>query len=131
MKALTWQGKNSVKLGMFRGRCSYYIFISASLMDLVETAKPRIIEDRDVIVKVTGSTICGSDLHLYHGMGYYLKLLARESDQLIVSRRRDHRDDQGRYPRPRVLRRCRKRWTGSEECQAWRARRGILPDCLR
>ncbi|KAJ9304143.1 hypothetical protein DTO217A2_6360 [Paecilomyces variotii] len=47
MKALTWQGKNSVKL--------------------VETAKPRIIEDRDVIVKVTGSTICGSDLHLYHG----------------------------------------------------------------
>ncbi|GAD91846.1 alcohol dehydrogenase [Paecilomyces variotii No. 5] len=47
MKALTWQGKNSVKL--------------------VETEKPRIIEDRDVIVKVTGSTICGSDLHLYHG----------------------------------------------------------------
>ncbi|KAJ9206350.1 hypothetical protein DTO164E3_497 [Paecilomyces variotii] len=47
MKALTWQGKNNVKL--------------------VETAKPRIIEDRDVIVKVTGSTICGSDLHLYHG----------------------------------------------------------------
>ncbi|KAL2220206.1 putative alcohol dehydrogenase [Thermoascus aurantiacus ATCC 26904] len=48
MKALTWNGKNSVKL--------------------VETAKPRIIEDGDVIVKVTGSTICGSDLHLYHGV---------------------------------------------------------------
>ena len=33
----------------------------------VETLKPKIIEDRDVILKVTGSTICGSDLHLYHG----------------------------------------------------------------
>lgn len=25
------------------------------------------IEDRDVILKVTGSTVCGSDLHLLHG----------------------------------------------------------------
>ena len=33
----------------------------------VECPKPRIIEDRDVILKVTGSTICGSDLHLLHG----------------------------------------------------------------
>ena len=33
----------------------------------VETPKPKIIEDRDVILKVTGSTICGSDLHLLHG----------------------------------------------------------------
>lgn len=30
--------------------------------------KPRVIDESDVIVKVTGSTICGSDLHLYHGM---------------------------------------------------------------
>lgn len=30
--------------------------------------KPRVIDEADVIVKVTGSTICGSDLHLYHGM---------------------------------------------------------------
>lgn len=47
MLALTWQGKNSVKL--------------------VETFKPAKIENTDVIVKVTGSTICGSDLHLLHG----------------------------------------------------------------
>jgi threonine dehydrogenase-like Zn-dependent dehydrogenase len=47
MKALVWNGKNSVKV--------------------IETFKPAKIEDRDVIVKVTGSTICGSDLHLYHG----------------------------------------------------------------
>lgn len=30
--------------------------------------KPKIIEDRDVILKVTGSTVCGSDLHLLHGV---------------------------------------------------------------
>jgi threonine dehydrogenase-like Zn-dependent dehydrogenase len=48
MKALTWQGKYSVKI--------------------VDTPKPKIIDDTDVIIKVTGSTICGSDLHLYHGV---------------------------------------------------------------
>lgn len=47
MKALVWEGKNKVKV--------------------VETPKPRIIDDKDVIIKVTGTTICGSDLHLYHG----------------------------------------------------------------
>ncbi|KAJ5767631.1 hypothetical protein N7533_000214 [Penicillium manginii] len=47
MKALTWQGKNSVKV--------------------VETACPTIIDTGDVILRVTGSTICGSDLHLLHG----------------------------------------------------------------
>ncbi|KAH1840908.1 hypothetical protein KXX54_002284 [Aspergillus fumigatus] len=46
MKALTWQGKNQVKL--------------------VETARPTIVDDEDVILRVTGSTICGSDLHLLH-----------------------------------------------------------------
>lgn len=33
----------------------------------MDVAKPKIIEDRDVILKVTGTTICGSDLHLLHG----------------------------------------------------------------
>ena len=33
----------------------------------VEVPKPRIVEPRDVILKVTGSTVCGSDLHLLHG----------------------------------------------------------------
>lgn len=47
MKALAWMGKNTV--------------------EVIEVSKPRILEDSDVIVKVTGSTICGSDLHLYHG----------------------------------------------------------------
>jgi len=47
IKALAWMGKNSV--------------------EVIETPAPSIIDDHDVIVKVTGSTICGSDLHLYHG----------------------------------------------------------------
>lgn len=34
--------------------------------------KPRVIDEGDVIIKITGSTICGSDLHLYHGMYHYL-----------------------------------------------------------
>lgn len=33
--------------------------------------KPRVVDEGDVIVKVTGSTICGSDLHLYHGMNSF------------------------------------------------------------
>ncbi|MCJ1311728.1 hypothetical protein MMC25_005401 [Agyrium rufum] len=47
MKALAWMGKNDVQV--------------------IEVPKPAIIEPRDVILKVTGSTVCGSDLHLLHG----------------------------------------------------------------
>ncbi|PLB43142.1 threonine dehydrogenase [Aspergillus steynii IBT 23096] len=48
IKATVWQGKNCV--------------------EVVEMPKPRVINESDVIVKITGSTICGSDLHLYHGV---------------------------------------------------------------
>jgi hypothetical protein len=47
MKALSWQGKGNVQV--------------------VECPKPKVIEDHDVILKVTGSTVCGSDLHLLNG----------------------------------------------------------------
>lgn len=47
MKALAWMGKNKV--------------------EVVDCPKPKVVEDRDVILKVTGSTVCGSDLHLLHG----------------------------------------------------------------
>lgn len=47
MKALVWQGKQKV--------------------EIVEVPKPKLLEDRDVILKVTGTTVCGSDLHLLHG----------------------------------------------------------------
>ncbi|MGE5390139.1 MAG: zinc-dependent alcohol dehydrogenase [Deltaproteobacteria bacterium] len=39
---------------------------------LEETAKPEIIDDGDVIVKVTAGTICGSDLHFWKGHLYYV-----------------------------------------------------------
>ncbi|KAJ5199294.1 hypothetical protein N7491_000149 [Penicillium cf. griseofulvum] len=48
IQATTWQGKNRVKV--------------------VQMPKPRVVDPGDVIVRVTGSTICGSDLHLYHGV---------------------------------------------------------------
>ncbi|KAL4242081.1 zinc-containing alcohol dehydrogenase family protein [Abortiporus biennis] len=47
MKALAWFGSQDVRL--------------------VDAPIPEITEPDDVILKVTGTTICGSDLHLYHG----------------------------------------------------------------
>ncbi|KAF5375861.1 hypothetical protein D9615_008183 [Tricholomella constricta] len=47
MMALAWFGTKDVRI--------------------VEAPVPDITEDDDVIVQVTGTTICGSDLHLYHG----------------------------------------------------------------
>ncbi|KAG8750427.1 hypothetical protein FRC11_010423 [Ceratobasidium sp. 423] len=47
MKALAWFGANDVRM--------------------VQVPVPDITEPDDVIVRVTGTTICGSDLHLYHG----------------------------------------------------------------
>lgn len=48
MKALTWQGKGKVRV--------------------VDTPVPALVEDTDCILRVTGSTVCGSDLHLLHGV---------------------------------------------------------------
>ncbi|GAA5187210.1 zinc-dependent alcohol dehydrogenase [Rugosimonospora acidiphila] len=47
MKANCWMGRNSVEIR--------------------EVPDPRILNDRDAIVKVTSTSICGSDLHLYNG----------------------------------------------------------------
>lgn len=46
--ATVWEGKNEV--------------------GLVEMRKPRVVDAPDAIVKITGTTICGSDLHLYHAV---------------------------------------------------------------
>jgi threonine dehydrogenase-like Zn-dependent dehydrogenase len=48
MKALCWHGKNDVRV------------------DTVPD--PKIINDRDAIIRVTATAICGSDLHLYNGL---------------------------------------------------------------
>ena len=47
MKALCWQGKNSVSVE--------------------QVPDPKIISPGDVIIKITSTAICGSDLHLYNG----------------------------------------------------------------
>jgi len=48
MKANQWMGKRSVEVH--------------------DVADPQILDDRDAIVKVTCTAICGSDLHLYNGL---------------------------------------------------------------
>lgn len=47
MRALAWFGNTDVRM--------------------IDAPVPAITEPDDVIIKVTASTICGSDLHLYHG----------------------------------------------------------------
>jgi len=47
MKALAWFGAQDVRL--------------------IDAPIPDVDDDNDVVLKVTGTTICGSDLHLYHG----------------------------------------------------------------
>ena len=48
MQALCWHGKRDVRVE--------------------RVPDPKILSSRDAIVRVTLSAICGSDLHLYHGM---------------------------------------------------------------
>lgn len=48
MKAVTWQGKRNV--------------------EVIDVADPVIQEPNDIIIKVTSTAICGSDLHLYEIM---------------------------------------------------------------
>ena len=47
MKATCWMGRNSVEVN--------------------EVPDPTILNDRDAIVRITSTAICGSDLHLYDG----------------------------------------------------------------
>jgi threonine dehydrogenase-like Zn-dependent dehydrogenase len=53
MKALTWQGNTNV--------------------EVFDVPDPVIEEATDVIITVTSTAICGSDLHLYGVLGPYLK----------------------------------------------------------
>ena len=53
MRALTWQGREDVR---------------------VETVRdPEIVEPTDAIISVTSTAICGSDLHLYSLLGAFLE----------------------------------------------------------
>ncbi|HEX4063586.1 MAG TPA: zinc-dependent alcohol dehydrogenase [Streptosporangiaceae bacterium] len=53
MRALTWQGNEHVAV--------------------TDVPDPRIEEPNDVVIRVTSTAICGSDLHLYGVLGPYLK----------------------------------------------------------
>ena len=48
MKATVWSGRNTVQVE--------------------EVPDPKILNDRDAIVKITSTAICGSDLILYDGI---------------------------------------------------------------
>ncbi|CAL9375727.1 putative zinc-binding alcohol dehydrogenase [Streptomyces sp. enrichment culture] len=52
MRALTWQGREDVRV--------------------VDVPDPRIEDPSDIVVKVTSTGICGSDLHLYAVLGAYI-----------------------------------------------------------
>lgn len=53
MKALTWQSKGSVAIE--------------------EVPDPRIEEPTDIVVRITSTAICGSDLHLYNVLAPFLE----------------------------------------------------------
>lgn len=53
MKAVTWQGKRDVQV--------------------IEVDNPVIEEPTDIIIKVTSTAICGSDLHLYELMSPFME----------------------------------------------------------
>jgi threonine dehydrogenase-like Zn-dependent dehydrogenase len=53
MKAVTWQGKHD--------------------MQVTEVPDPRIEEPTDVIIKVTSTGLCGSDLHLYETLAAFME----------------------------------------------------------
>jgi threonine dehydrogenase-like Zn-dependent dehydrogenase len=63
MKALCWHGTEDVRV------------------DTVPD--PKIIDARDVIVKITATAICGSDLHLYGG---YVPTMEEGGTFLAMSR---------------------------------------------
>ena len=53
MRALTWQGNEQV--------------------EVTDVPDPVIQEPNDIIIRVTSTAICGSDLHLYGVLGPFLK----------------------------------------------------------
>ncbi len=52
MKAVTWHGKRDVRVE--------------------QVPDPSIVEDTDIIIEVTSTALCGSDLHLYETLGAFL-----------------------------------------------------------
>ncbi|OZJ06749.1 hypothetical protein BZG36_00426 [Bifiguratus adelaidae] len=53
MLANTWQGKEK--------------------LEMKQVPRPAVTDEEDIVMRITGSTVCGSDLHLYHGEILQLK----------------------------------------------------------
>ena len=130
MKALTWQAKNHVKLGKytptqlinsFHLEVCWLLFVSE-----VETARPTIVDDEDVILKVTGSTICGSDLHLLHCMC----LITKASHSTDLSCSGHTWNAQRRHLGAWILWNSWENRSQGQEAQNWGASCGFFPDCL-
>src|SRR4051794_11094879 len=54
---------DSIRGDMMRATC----YVSKSKMQVDRVPDPKILNDRDAIVRITSTAICGSDLHLYNG----------------------------------------------------------------
>ena len=48
MKALRWYGKGDVRVE--------------------DVPEPELMDERDIVIRITSTAICGSDLHLYNGL---------------------------------------------------------------
>lgn len=108
MKALAWFGTRDVRV--------------------IEAPVPDISEPDDVILRVTGTTICGSDLHLYNGEILNLQrgdILGHEVSWSCLW-------DCRAYGQPDVVHGCcRPYWPQREEPPRRSARRRVIPDRLR
>ncbi|KAI9499689.1 chaperonin 10-like protein [Zychaea mexicana] len=49
------------------------VWLGKESLEMQEVPVPAITDPEDVIIKITGTTVCGSDLHLYHGEILQLK----------------------------------------------------------
>ena len=49
------------------------VWLGKEKLEMQQVDVPAVTDPEDVIIKVTGSTVCGSDLHLYHGEILQLK----------------------------------------------------------
>ena len=44
------------------------VYRAPGQVEVAEVPKPRIEQSTDAVVRVTTASICGSDLHIYHGL---------------------------------------------------------------
>ena len=86
MRANVWSGRNTVQVE--------------------NVPDPKILNDRDAIVKITSTAICGSDLHLYDGYIPTMEkgdILGHEFMGEVVEVGRGVVEPQGRRPRRRAV----------------------------